>query len=165
MGHRGACSPLDFQQFSFFYRTLEPEKCEGNLSCQTSSGFSVPRLSELVYFFCFFVEKNEKGISDFFCNTVYIWPLFYVILRVWLTLFRCRFAPLLAPNPGAYREVTTSCCWSNLSFIIFTFLTRSRCGAKWLSISKTGSDRWAIWCESASARHCPSRNICPIPGH
>jgi len=71
-----------------------------SLACQMSSGFCVPHLLKLVYFS--FYWKKWKWYITFFCNTVYIWPIFCVILHVWLwlTLFRCRFVAFLAPNPG-----------------------------------------------------------------
>jgi len=54
-----------------------------------SNVFTILRTTVIeISLFFILLKKNEKGMSDFL--------LFYVCDA----LFRCRFVPLLAPNPG-----------------------------------------------------------------
>jgi len=57
-----------------------------------SSGFCVPQLLKLVFFH--FIEEKMKRVHRIFLQRNFV--LFYVCD----SLFRCRYVPLLAANPG-----------------------------------------------------------------
>ena len=105
--------PLDFQQFSFFLSHFGAIKVRRLSLMSTSSRFCEPAAVSKISLVFVLLKKNENGISDFFRNTVYIGRMFSVILRVWPTLFRCRFVPSsrqILATPLSW-TLETAVCW------------------------------------------------------
>ena len=94
MGHWGTCPPPAPRLPAIYFFLLHFGAIQSTKAYRASTA--------IIKIGLFFIlpERMKRVYRIFFCNEVYIWALFCVIICVWLKLFPRGFVPLVEPNPG-----------------------------------------------------------------
>jgi len=120
MGHWGTCPPLTSNNLfcSASLWNYRPTKYDGNLFEKYLQDLrtAVIKINQLIFHF---IDKNEKCISGISLSRCISKP-YFVLLYV-RELFRCRFVPLLEPNPGDANVVTQTHAWCSVNIRHYCF--------------------------------------------